>query len=131
MNKEVYNDKEDKILEEGTHKGYKYMIMRLKTHPVCYIKLPDDSELREFSYDDIHLDVHGGLTYKSEDEEGHTWIGWDYAHSGDYMNYSFKNNYIRENEKKWTFEELKAHVKDAISQIPYLKKYSKEEYYFA
>jgi hypothetical protein len=44
-------------------------------------------------YDDIPLDVHGGLTFshRTNGEEwpqgfdAGAWIGWDYAHCGDYV----------------------------------------------
>lgn len=55
-----------------------------------YIKVPKDNIHYAKSYDDIHIDVHYGLTYGAVDEEnsiyltqdGH-WIGFDCGHSGD------------------------------------------------
>jgi hypothetical protein len=34
-------------------------------------------------YDDINVDVHGGLTYARTEEDGLLWYGYDCAHLGD------------------------------------------------
>jgi len=76
-------------------------------------------------YDDIDLQVHGGLTYASN----HLWIsktqkiegwfvGWDYGHFGDYAGYEemFPTE-LRTGGKKWTTEEIFKEVKEACYQL--------------
>lgn len=64
----------------------------IKRHPtmkhLCgYVKLPDYHSLYGVGYDelyekDIHINVHGGLTYA--EKEGDRWVfGFDCAHYGD------------------------------------------------
>ena len=80
------------ILHKDELNGFEYFIVSFGTHPCCYIKIPEEHELFGLSYDDIYesgydVPCHGGLTY-SEDhllkEEKGWYIGWDYAHLGDY-----------------------------------------------
>ena len=73
--------------------------------------------------------MHGGLTYSrdflwiSKERKLQGWfIGWDYAHYGDYVGYELmfpKEFKIRE-EKNWTTEEILEEVKDVIRQIEVL-----------
>jgi len=72
--------------------------------------------------------VHGGLTFgKVGDgnrfEKGYYWIGWDYAHAGDFSGYNLLLE-LKESldshelhNKKWTTEELIEEVKKAIEQL--------------
>ena len=108
------------VLATGYCFGLLYYILNLGTHPTAYIKLPNNS-----SIDENEIDVHGGITYS----EDHLWIndnekldgkfiGWDYAHFGDYidcgdaaLNNMFPNN------KKWTTEEIVEECKNVIDQI--------------
>ena len=36
-------------------------------------------------YDEIPVDIHGGLTYSKSEPDGYYWIGFDCAHWGDYI----------------------------------------------
>lgn len=45
-----------------------------------YVRLPDDHGYRKLGYDDIPVDVHGGLTYGA-DVDG--WVGFDTMHGWD------------------------------------------------
>lgn len=52
-------------------------------HLCGYVRLPKGHPFYGKHYDDLDLDVHGGLTYSREAEDG-TWkIGFDCAHLGD------------------------------------------------
>ena len=52
----------------GVYLNIPYVIMNLGTHPCAYIRIPNDSEYANKSYDDIPLySMHGGLTFKSND----------------------------------------------------------------
>ena len=124
---EYQAERETEILLEGKFKNYQFYILNLGTHPTAYIEIPKGSKLFQKSYDEIYengldLDVHGGLTYASSRlasiKENSCFIGWDYAHSGDY--YGYEGIYpkeLRTNSKKWTTEEIFNDVACAIDQI--------------
>lgn len=78
-------------------------------------------------YCENHIDCHGGLTYgrdylsavDTEKTNGKWYIGWDYAHYGDYMpnSYISMSGVYGEWEKRWTTEEIVAECKNVINQI--------------
>lgn len=142
MNKKIkpmvyQTERKMELLHTDKYKNYKYYILNLGTHPTAYIAIPKGHKLYGQDYNDIYdicdIDVHGGLTYSSHDLLGidsEDWfIGWDYAHAGDYMGYyeDFNNwgistiNSLRD-DKKWTTEEIIKECENAIEQIINLEK---------
>ena len=120
--KEMKYSKERKIevLATGYCFGLLYYILNLGTYPTAYIKMPGSINI-----DKDKLDVHGGITYS----ENHLWIsenqktdgefiGWDYAHYGDYAGYEeiFPKE-IRTGGKKWTTTEIYKEVREVCYQI--------------
>lgn len=115
------------ILLEGTYKDYQFYILNLGTHPTAYIEIPRESKLFGKDYEQIYemeidVDVHGGLTFSGDylqDIKENTWfIGWDYAHYGDYVGYEeIMPQEIRVGGKRWTTEEIFEDVVKAIEQI--------------
>jgi hypothetical protein len=113
-------------LYEDTYKGYHFIILSFGSHPCAYIEIPPVHPYYKKDYDKIDINCHGGLTY-SEDGLGNCkcglhregyWIGWDYAHYGDYYYYDlWGENSDNNNEKKWTTEEIYEEVKDVIEQL--------------
>ena len=86
--------KEPEILASGEHKGYNYYVVSLGTHPCGYIEIPRNSKYFNVDYDNIPVECHGGLTYGrdflhtvSAPDDNRYFIGWDYAHYGDYVGY--------------------------------------------
>lgn len=82
------------LLSSGEFKGYNYYVLSQGTHPCGYVEIPSESGFFNVDYDDIPVDCHGGLTYGrgyltgvAEEAENRYFIGWDYAHFGDYMGY--------------------------------------------
>ena len=67
------------------------------------------------------IDVNGGLTYSDNKLMGissdNWFIGWDYAHAYDYMGYYTEGEFLAEETKKWTTEEIIDECKNAIDQI--------------
>ncbi len=115
-------DRKLEILCEGKYKDYQFYILNLGTHPTAYIEIPKTSDLYGKDYNNIDIDVHGGLTY-SDDQlhsvKENTWfIGWDYAHLNDYAGYEeIMPENIRTGGKMWTTEEIFEDVVSAIEQI--------------
>lgn len=69
------------------------------------------------NYHDADLDVHGGLTYSGEaywkEDDGSFWLGWDYAHAGDYTSFGYNTS----KSKKWTTSEIRDEVLSVIKQL--------------
>lgn len=127
--KEMEYGKERRIelLCKDKYKNYNYYVLNLGTYPTAYIEIPKENKLYRKSYDEIYeigcdIDVHGGLTYSDNELMGvksENWfIGWDYAHAGDYCGYEeTMPESIRTYGKKWTTEEIIEECKNAIDQI--------------
>ncbi len=113
------------VLDTGFCFGLLYYIISLGTHPVAYIKIPEDSKYFGKGISDIDIEVHGGITYEedhlyisdSQKLEGY-FIGWDYAHCYDYAGYEERLPItVRTNGKKWTTQEIYKEVRAACYKI--------------
>jgi hypothetical protein len=76
---------------EMTYKGYKCEGRRNAMGSWCgYVLIPFDdpfyTDLDEEHYDEVPLEVHGGVTYGHNDEDNKWYrVGFDCAHYNDYM----------------------------------------------
>lgn len=121
MNGEVYSEnKNTQVLEHGTHKNYDYYIVSYSSHPCCYIALPKEHPCYGMDYDEIQyeigIDCYGGLTYGEDyllNLTGKWFIGWDYAHSGDFRMLPWGDEYGR----KHSLDELREDVHIAIETL--------------
>ena len=113
-------DRKIELLYKDKYKNYNYYILNLGTHPTAYIEIPKGHKYYKKHYDRIDLYVHGGLTYSDSElmcVPSKSWfIGWDYAHLGDYLGYE-ETYGINPRDKKWTTEEIIEDCKMAIDQI--------------
>ena len=125
MNEMIYTTKEKiEILDSGYCLGLLYYILSLGAYPCAYVKIPQEHEFYKKDYESIDIDVHGGLTYSrdylwvNENQRVEGWfIGWDYAHYGDYLGFAkFYSTDINQ-DKKWTTEEIFKDVKEVCYQI--------------
>lgn len=115
MKEMVYSDKRSiDTLDRGKYLGYHYVVRSYGIYPCCYISIPNGEAI-----DTSFLPCHGGITYcedeypfQEEPTDGFYWIGWDYAHAGDYQAYSYAYK-----GKKWTTEELVQECKDVIEAV--------------
>lgn len=103
------------ILDSGEIDGYKYKIVNYGPHPCAYVCLPKDHKFYGLPYDQIDIDCHGGLTYDAKKDDEY-WIGWDYAHFGDYSGYDIFSS-MGVFGKIWTTAEILEEVKDVIKQL--------------
>ena len=75
--------------KEFEYKGFKCLVRRTPNdlgHLCGYIELPKDCELKNASYDDIGISVHGGLTFQGQlqgETKDRYFLGFDCAHGGD------------------------------------------------
>jgi len=86
------------ILFEGEYEKYHFVIVSYGTHPCAYVELPKNHPLYgiEDNYD-ADIDVHGGITFArhlrhvlGERGDGF-YLGWDYAHVGDFSGHYFND----------------------------------------
>ena len=75
-------------VEEADEATFNYKEIDCRIHrndfgSLCgYCKIPENHSWFEKSYDDIDVDIHGGLTFAQKEEDGY-WIGFDCSHYGD------------------------------------------------
>jgi hypothetical protein len=123
--------------EEWVHDltGYKCTVWRHPTlgHLCGYVVIPKGHRVWGKGYDDVDVDVHGGLTYADEDKETGEWVfGFDCSHGGDLspsllatlMKYAELDGESIEfklrTEKYRTFEWVKGQVKSLARQLKLL-----------
>ena len=115
-----------KLIADGDYKNYHYIIVNFGTHPCAYIRLPKTSQFYTEHYGAIDIKVrrpHGGFTFsdflfdKDFDQKTRAitgqegwYVGWDYAHLGDY------NPYVMDG-KKYTVAEIETEIKQVIDSI--------------
>jgi len=115
--------------EEWVHDltGYKCTIWRHPTHGQLngYVAIPKGHEMWGKGYDDIPVEVHGGLTYASEDEKTDEWVvGFDCNHYNDFapklvqtiMKYSSWEDAERELEHRGKYKDW-AYVKEEVCSL--------------
>ena len=100
-----------------------FYIVSLGTHPCAYVHVPSTNPIAKMSFSWLDLSekvfCHGGVTWFDSylpNNERYTdgkWLGWDYAHAGDY----FGNGWNDTDFKKWTTEEILEEVKSVIAQV--------------
>lgn len=63
-------------------------------------------------YDDLDVDVHGGLTYARTEEDGVRWYGYDCAHLGDARDIN-----LMDAEHKEMFEKYHLNMNDPTDTV--------------
>ena len=120
-------------LHKGNYKGFDYYILAMgNSHPCAYVDVVNTS-LKYIPYRDIDVRCHGGLTYSEEHlstVENEGWfIGWDYAHYGDFIGCDMDyNDGILSEGKKWSTEEICLECRDVINQIIWLENKSEHKF---
>ena len=113
--------KEGEILAEGEVGIYRFKVVSYGSHPCCYVHVPIVHPLYEnLDLAESIIDCHGGITFdgsltKFGDEQ--YYIGWDYAHAGDYMSFGDDIPYHNEEDKKYSILELVADCYYVIGQL--------------
>lgn len=109
---EIYGG-EERVLEKGIYNGFSYVIKSMGSHPTAYVSIDvplwffDSNGWRvELTYNSHEGYKVMGLDYSSE------WIGWDYAHFGDY--YKGKSAETTMPGHKYTMNEIRADVREVI-----------------
>ena len=111
-----------RVLAFGEVKGFVFKIISYGSHPCAYVGCPLDHPIA--TSDDFDVDCHGGLTFGQPgdgelfDEELY-WIGWDYAHGGDFFLYYDSELTPIEGlpGRKWTVFEILDEVKHVVDVL--------------
>lgn len=119
------NDNKMEILYSGIYKGRYFCIVNICGHHPCayievkesFIDIEDTSPAHYgFTYADTlsHLKKKvNELTELDSEHLDNFFLGWDYAHWGDYTPTRFLKEDL-DNEKKWTTEEIFENVVEVI-----------------
>jgi hypothetical protein len=104
--------KEVKIVADWFDGGVRIIIMSLHSHFTVYFGIPENHPLAGFSYNDLPISVHGGLTFAHKGDDkylpvGFFWYGWDYAHVGDFTYFEGIEQTPFKNDRDWTLKEVK------------------------
>lgn len=113
------------ILHEGVYHGYDFRILNLGTHPCAYVRIPKEHKYFKKDYHKIGVLCHGGLTFsennlfgdKNREPKDTWWIGWDYAHYGDFTAHEKMLYVCNAWNKRWTTREIYEEVKYVIDQL--------------
>lgn len=119
MKEMIYGGEGGLLGVEDIGDGYKLAVTNTKgSHPCAYVQWPDIEKLE--TYDDIWVDaeVHGGFTFlgtlKTTYDLDGIWLGWDYAHLGDYLGFDLLP---KRTDKKWTSEEVRQEALEVLKAI--------------
>lgn len=129
--KEIQKPRCGVLIAQGFYNGLNYYVKNINgRHPTAYVEIPHGHKAfgKDFcNYEFPQLiEVHGGVTYQDSvlltvDDNGerdHKFVGWDYGHAGDFEGYYIgENDWLENNSKRWTVEEIIAECKEAIDQI--------------
>lgn len=124
----VYGGDSEVLYYEVFDDGYGILIKNIHgSHPCGYIKIPKELKNKIVVDDEVEVEnalwvdapVHGGFTFfgKMRIQDFYEWfIGWDYAHLGDYCGYAGSISRPG-SEKKWTTEEILEEAKVILKAL--------------
>ena len=124
----VYADdhyEKNEVIASGHYNGLNYYVKNIgHMHPTAYVEIPQGHKaFCQNKLDD--LECHYGVTFNEmhlggvddEGERGHQFVGWDYAHHGDYIPYYKDGEFLEKHSHRWTTEEIVKECKEAIDWI--------------
>jgi len=108
------NDKKNYPDKEYSYEGeYKLIVRRNHLYANSgYIVLPQFHRYDGIDYNNIPVEVHGGLTYSARENENWV-IGFDTLHLGDYVPY----HEYDPNDYYWTHTDVLNELKRLVSQL--------------
>lgn len=106
-------------LRYGVHRGLRWALVAAPSLGVNgYVQMPTSHPWERLGYDDIPVEVHGGLTYM-----GGRWIGFDTAHAGDVWGSEYDRHGISDRyddpkwSRRWTVDDVIAETHRLIDQV--------------
>ena len=119
------------VLCLNKYKKYDYFIVNMGTHPTAYVRIPKTHQFYQKNYDYCnppHGFSGGPFTFgdnasifqnqlDTEIPNGY-YLGWDYAHLGDWLGHWSDEDNIRMGHRKYTTSEI---ITDCQQIIEYLE----------
>jgi len=112
------------LVKRWTAHGLDCAIMRGPGSLCGYVRVPEGHPYDGLEYDDLRVEVHGGLTFRWKAKEGGMWFGFDCAHAGDWTGYysdkegDSKKPYGYEHPGQiWTAEDVAAETEKLAKQL--------------
>lgn len=119
------------VLCLGKYLNYDFLILNMGSHPTAYVKVPKDHPFFGKFYDECnppHGFLGGPFTFSDSSANFANlldqpipdgwYLGWDYAHVGDYTGYWSEEENMRMGNRKYTTEEI---ILDCEEVVKYLK----------
>jgi hypothetical protein len=82
-----------------------------------YVHVPEGHPDANSFYDDVDVNVHGGLTFTCKAEGGGRWFGFDCGHFGDWWGYAENGHASEHPGKVWTVDDVKAETERLAKQL--------------
>lgn len=121
MDKRIYNEKSDfYCVKTGKYREALFAVCSFKgAYPEAYVEVREEVYKKKKELFDP-LFVHGGFTnaeYLYLGDIGTTfWVGWNYAHEGDYIHSNYRT-FENDKRKKYSVEEVEKQCKDCIDKF--------------
>ena len=105
------------IISVFNYGGYQCLIKQMPMGQYCgYVDLPKSSRFYGEDYDDIPIEVHGGITFGAA-IGGYYRIGFDCAHAEDYIPGMADLSGLTAEGHHWTPAEVKDEIKAMVDQL--------------
>ena len=75
----------ERVVRDWVAHGLRCVIAHGGVSLCGYVLVPDGHPDERKGYDDVDVDVHGGLTFRCKAAGGGSWFGFDCAHGGDWF----------------------------------------------
>jgi len=120
--------KKEKLDEEHEWPIQEHVVKLWKAHgfpcAVCrgmvalcgYVQVPKGHPAYGKWYDDVDVDVHGGLTFAQRTKDGH-WLGFDCGHFGDWWGTVENGHGFEHPGKIWTVEDVVQETENLARQF--------------
>ena len=112
----------ESVLKRWSHMGLDCAVVQGPQSLCGYVKVPPKHPAHGKWFDDVDVEVHGGLTFCQLSEDG-MWFGFDCAHYGDFIATENTGEY-KPGQLFWSIETVAKEVKSLARQ---LAKQPKEE----
>lgn len=107
---------EEQVHSRGEHLGIPWVVAKAPMFGALngYVRLPEGHPWHGLDYEEIEVDVHGGVTYHSGG-----WIGFDTLHFADIWPGSpeFMKESSSPSDIRWTAERVQNEVKNLARQV--------------
>lgn len=130
MKEMVYGGSDGCLYLEIDLEGYGIMVINVRgSHPCAYVTFPGIDKVEDYVMIELEQNEdgeylpHGGFTFFGKrngycEVDDVLWLGWDYAHYGDYIytHDGFYDSPFIEN-KEWTTEEVIEEARKVLDKI--------------